>query len=185
MSSPEPARQSAQRVRKEAMAATFLADCEGTEALFVAEYKGIDVASMAQLRAQVRAAGGRVRVVKNTVAKRVVSQIPALAPLADSLSGQVLYGSGPSAPAVAKALKGFAKEHEELKVRAGAMDGTLIDAAGVGRLADLPPRDVMLAVLAGTLNAPIAKLARTLGEVPAKLARALASVRDSRGEGGA
>ena len=186
MSAPKTDSQKDQRQRKQAMAAAFQADCDGTEALFVAEYSGLDVATLAVLRAQARAAGGRVRVVKNTVAKRVLAENPGLAPLADSLVGQLIYGSGQSAPTIAKVLKEFAKEHEELSIKAGVMDGSLIDANGVMRMADLPPREQLLGILAGALAAPVAKLARTLGELPASLARTLSAVRDARAseEGG-
>lgn len=180
MSAPEATTASPQRLRKQEMAAQFVADCEDTEALFIADYSGIDVAGMSVLREQARAAGGRVRVVKNTVAKRVLADIPALAPLAESLSGQLLYGSGGSATTIAKVLKDFAGDNEALEIKAGVMDGALIDAAGVKRIADLPSREQLLGMLAGTLNAPIAKLARTLAEVPSSLARALAAVRDAK-----
>ena len=186
MSTPKTDRQKNQRQRKQAMAAAFQADCVGTEALFVAEYTGLDVEALSVLRAQARESGGRVRVVKNSVAKRVLAENPGLAPLADSLAGQLIYGTGQSAPSIAKVLKNFAKEHEELSIKAGVMDGSLIDASGVRRLADLPSREQMLGILAGALAAPIAKLARTLGELPASLARSLSAVRDAKAneEGG-
>ena len=173
---------SVHRVRKEAMAEAFRSDCEGSEAIFVADYSGLDVPSLGELRQKARDAGGRVRVVKNSVARRVVGEKPDFAPLAESLKGQLIYGSGPSATDVAKTLKDFAADHEELELIAGVMGGTLIDKDGVKRIAALPPRDQMIAILAGTLGAPIAALARSLSEVPSSLARVISAVRDAKND---
>ena len=82
--------------------------------------------------------------------------------------------------AVAKVLSKFAKDHEALKITAGAMNGVALSEAEILTLATMPGRDELLAKLLGTLQAPIQKLAQTLNEVPASFARALAAVRDNR-----
>lgn len=171
---------SAQRRRKMAMRELFAKDCADAEGIFIAEYAGIDVPELAQLRNAARDAGGRVRVVKNSVAKLALNERDDFAQLADRLSGQLLYGSSPSAQAIAKVLADFAKNNESLKLKGGVISGAFMDAEQVARLAKLPGRDQLLGIVAGTLNAPIAGLARTLKNVTASLARALAAVRDSQ-----
>ena len=153
---PTTGSSSVQRQRKERMFAEFASDCANTEGLFVAVYTGLDVASLSELRLAAKAAGGRVRVVKNSIAKRVLAQTR-FAPLVADLHGQLLYGIGVTAPALAKAFQDFAKDHEELVLRGGILDSTVLDADSVWRLANLPNRDQMLGILAGTLNAPIVK----------------------------
>ena len=172
-------RLSVQRRRKEAMRELFEQDCSQAEGVFVAAYAGLDVAEIMALRRGARQADCRIRVVKNTVAKRVLAADERFAALASSLKGPLLYGSG-SAPAVAKLLRDFAKDHDHLKIVAGAVDGQLLDEEQVGRFASLPSKEQLYGIVAGTLNAPIVKLARTLAEVPSALARALAAVRDGK-----
>lgn len=180
MTTPVTSTVSKQRQRKEQMLAAFANLCTDAEGIFVAEYSGIEVAALADLRQRARAAGGEMRVVKNTVAKIALKENAKFAPLADQLHGHLIYGVATSAPALAKAMRDFADEHEQLVMRAGAMDGELLAAAQIQKLAELPSRDEMLGILAATLNAPITKLARTLAEVPAALARSLAAVRDNK-----
>ncbi|MBF2735615.1 MAG: 50S ribosomal protein L10 [Betaproteobacteria bacterium AqS2] len=181
MSAPAAAeRMSVQRRRKVGMAELFAADCGAAEGVFVAAYAGLSVADMMALRRSARAADCRVRVVKNTVAKRVLAADERFAALASSLQGPLLYGTGASAPAVAKMLRDFAKENDSLKLVAGAVDGGVLDVAQVEKFASLPSRDELRGILAATLNAPIAKLARTLADAPGRLARAVAAVRDGK-----
>lgn len=171
---------SKQRLRKDAMLVSFREMCAEADGLFVAEYTGINVADLAVLRQAVKDAGGEMRVIKNTVAKIALKEDKRFAPLVERLQGQLIYGAGASAPALAKAMRDFAKEHEELKFRGGAMGGEILEPIQIEKLADLPSREEMLGILAGTLNAPITKLARTLAEVPAAFARAVAAVRDAK-----
>ena len=167
---------SVQRRRKIDALEEFQKMCDNTEGLFIASYTGLDVTQLTALRRSVREAGGQIKVLKNSVAKRVISERPQLAPLAERLRGQLLYGVGPSAPAVAKALCDFAKEQEAMEVQGGAFAGSVLEPEQCLHLANLPSRDALLARLAGTLNAPLTKLASILQELPASLARALAAV---------
>ena len=80
----------------------------------------------------------------------------------------------------AKVLSEFAKEQELFVIRGGAMPNSLMSAKDIKALALLPSREELLAKLAGTLQAPIAKLVRTMNEVPGKFVRALAAVRDAK-----
>ncbi len=184
MSAVQPAagRMSIARARKVRMAEDFAQLVDGCEAVLAAQCDGLSVAAMEQLRASAREAGGRVKVVKKTVAGRVLAANSEFAPLAGQLAGQLLFAAAPSAPALAKALRDFASENEGLRIAGGAMQGSYLTVQQCAVLAALPTREELLAKLAGTLAAPAAKLARTLAAGPAGFARALAAVCDSRGE---
>jgi len=80
----------------------------------------------------------------------------------------------------ARLLKDFAKEHDKLEVTMLSVGGELLAASDIDRLAKLPTRDQALAILAGTLRAPVEKLVRTMNEVPGKLVRTVAAVRDQK-----
>ena len=179
----EAAPMSVQKTRKLRMGEEFAQLLADSEVVLAARYDGLTVADLEKLRAETRAAGGRLKVIKNTVASRVLAGNPDFAPLADKLSGQLIYGVAPSAPALAKAMSSFAKENESLRLVAGAMQGSALAGEQITALATLPSREQLLAQLAGTLAAPVAKLARTLQEIPSSLARALAAV--GKADGGA
>ena len=82
--------------------------------------------------------------------------------------------------ALAKVVTEFCKDHEVLKVKVGAMEGALINDQTIKALARLPGREELLAMLVGTMRAPIDKFVRTLNEIPTQFVRALTAVRDSR-----
>ena len=172
---------SVQRQRKVRMGEQFALMIADSEAVLAARCDGLTVAQLERLRVEAGAVGGRLRVVKNSVAGRVLAANPDFAPLADKLSGQLIYGAAESAPALAKAMSAFAKDNEKLRIVAGAMRGSALGADQISQLATLPSREEMLARLAGTLAAPASKLARTLQEIPSSLARVLVQVRDRSG----
>jgi large subunit ribosomal protein L10 len=148
-------------------------------AIVVAEYRGLDVESVTQLRKQARLQGVQLRVFKNTLARRAVTGTP-FAGLSDKLVGPLVYGLGPDPVAVAKVLSGFAKVNEKLVIKAGAMANFVMDENAVKNLATMPSREELLAKLMATMQAPIGQFVRTLNEVPARLVRTLAAVRDAR-----
>lgn len=151
----------------------------GAQAIVVAEYRGLDVEAVTKLRKQARSQGVRLRVLKNTLARRAVSDTP-FAGLADKLVGPLMYGFSADPVAAAKVLAGFAKDNDKLVVKGGAMPNSVLDEAGVKALATLPSREELLAKLMATMRAPIGQFVRTLNEVPARLVRTLAAVRDAK-----
>ena len=156
----------------------------GAEAVIVAQNNGLAAGEMAGLRDRLRDSGGRARVMKNTLARRALADSP-FAALTEGLSGPLIYGAGPDPAALAKVFRDLAGENDKLVLRGGALKNAAMDAAGVRALADLPGREQLLAVLAGTMSAPATKLVRTLNEVPTQFVRALAAVRDAKAaEGG-
>jgi len=139
-----------------------------------AEYRGLSVGEMTELRVQARQSDVYLKVVKNTLAKRAVEGTD-FECLKSSLSGPLILAFSREDPgAAARVIKGFAKDHESLKAVAVALGGELYSAADLDRVAALPTLDEARGKLLGTLMAPLSQLVRTLAEPPAMLARTLA-----------
>jgi len=146
----------------------------------VAEYRGLTVTQMTELRKQARASGVYLRVVKNTLARRALEGTN-FAPLGDRLVGPLVLGFSMQEPgAAARLFKDFAKSHDKFQIKAVAITGQVLDAADVDRVANLPTRDQAIAMLMGVMKAPIEKFVRTVNEPVAKLARTFAAVRDQK-----
>ncbi|MFA5665018.1 50S ribosomal protein L10 [Castellaniella sp.] len=145
----------------------------------VAEYRGLDVASVTVLRKTARESGVYLRVLKNTLVRRALSGTP-FEGLSGQLAGPLMYAISPDPVAAAKVLAEFAKTNEKLVITGGALPNSLLTSDGVKALATMPSRDELLSRLLGTMQAPIAQFVRTLNEVPTKFVRGLAAVRDQK-----
>jgi large subunit ribosomal protein L10 len=165
--------------QKQAVVAEVSGELAKAQAVILAEYRSIPVKDMTELRRKARGSGIYLRVLKNTLARRAVADTP-FKGLSEKMVGPLAYGISSDPVAVAKVLQGFAKEHEKFVIRAGAMRNVVMSPREVADLARLPGRQELLATLAATLQAPIAKFVRTLNEVPGKFARTLAAVRDKK-----
>ena len=165
--------------QKKAVVAEVSAHVAKAQAIVVAEYRGLEVGNMTELRREARKTGVYLRVLKNTLARRAVSGTP-FEKLTDQLTGPLIYGISSDPVATAKLLDRFAKGNDKLVIRAGAMPNAVISAKEVKALASLPSRDELIARLLGAMQAPIAQFARTLNEVPSRFARTLAAVRDKQ-----
>ena len=165
--------------QKQAVVAEVAAKLALAQAVIVAEYRGLDVGRVTQLRAKARKSGLYLRVLKNTLARRAVKGTP-FESLSDQMVGPLMYGITADPVAGAKVLSEFARENELFVIRGGAMPGSRMSDKDVKALALLPSREQLLAKLVGTLQAPVAKLVRTMNEVPARFARTLAAYRDSK-----
>ena len=165
--------------QKQAAVAEVAAQLGKAQAVIVAEYRGLDVGAVTDLRAKARKSGLYLRVLKNTLARRAVKGTP-FEPLTDQMAGPLMYGIAQDPVAGAKVLAAFAKDHEKFVIRGGAMPNVLMSVKDVKALATLPSREELLAKLVVTMQAPITKLVRTMNEVPGKFVRALAAVRDAR-----
>src|SRR4051812_15396947 len=161
------------------MVAEVAAKLAAAQAVIVAEYRGLDVGRLTQLRAKARKSGLYLRVLKNTLARRAVKGTP-FEKLADKMVGPLMYGIAADPVAGAKVLSDFARDNESFVIRGGAMANAVMSDKDIKALAQLPSREELLARLMGTMQAPVAKLARTLNEVPGKFVRTLAAYRDSR-----
>lgn len=165
--------------QKKAVVAEISAEVAKAQAIVVAEYRGLEVGNMTDLRRQARKSGVYLRVLKNTLARRAVSGTP-FEKLSEQMTGPLIYGISPDPVATAKVLNEFSKTNEKFVIKAGAMPNSVISAKEVKALATMPSREELLAKLLGTMQAPIAQFARTLNEVPARFVRTLAAVRDQK-----
>ena len=146
------------------------------------DYKGITVPQVTELRRQVRAAGGRYRVVKNTLAKRAAAGT-SLSPLTEHFSGPTAVVFTKTDPvAVAKAITTFAKSAPTLTVKAAIVQGKAVNASAVGDLASLPSKAELYAKLLFVLQAPMQQLVTVLSAVPRDLMNVLAAVERKKNE---
>jgi large subunit ribosomal protein L10 len=160
-----------------------LADADGA---VLTEYRGLTVAELAELRQGLSAAGGDYKVYKNTLVRLAVADGPQ-APITDLLTGPtaIAFVKG-DVSAVAKTLRDFARANPNLVVKGGMVGAGVLSASDINVLADLPPRDTLLAQLAGALAAPLQQLAGLVQALPRNLAYGLSALIDQRqaaGEG--
>lgn len=149
------------------------------QSVIIAEYRGLDVASVTALRKTARESGVYLRVLKNTLVRRALADTP-FEGLSSQLVGPLMYAISTDPVAAAKVLAEFAKSNDKLVIKGGAMPNSQLDVEGVKALATMPSRDELLAKLMGTMQAPITQFVRTLNEVPTKFVRGLAAVRDQK-----
>lgn len=165
--------------QKQAMVSEISAKLAGAQSVIVAEYRGLNVESVTQLRSKARKSGVYLRVLKNTLARRAVQGTP-FEKLSEQMVGPLMYGISQDPVAGARVLFEFAKENERFVIKAGAMPNAVMSAQDVKALASLPGREQLLATLLGTMQAPVAKLVRTMNEVPGKFVRTLAALKEQR-----
>lgn len=166
------------RENKQQIIAELHDKLQAAKAVFLADFRGMDVGSATELRNALRKADVEYKVVKNTLLelaskdtdKEVLSQ----------------YYKGPTAVALsyddpvaaAKVLSRYAKEMQnEFKLKAGVLTGKPISIADIQALADLPSREVLIAKMLGSMNAPVSNFVGTLAAIPASFVRALDAVR--------
>ena len=145
----------------------------------VTHYRGLTVAQMGTLRRDLRSAKVHMQVVKNTLARRAAEGTGFTA-AEEFFSGPTAIAYGNDPVALAKALSDFAKKNDALKILGGVLDGKRLGEADVKALASLPSREVLLAKMLGSMQAPLSGFVRTLNEVPASFARTLAAIRDQK-----
>jgi large subunit ribosomal protein L10 len=146
---------------KKAVVAEVSAKVAAAQTIVLAEYSGLPVAHLTRLRAQARASGVYLRVLKNTLVRRAVEG-GVFASLADQMTGPLIYSMSEDPVAAAKVLNNFAKTNDKLLLRAGSFAGELLDKAGVQALASIPSRDELLGQLLGIMQAPVAGFACAL-----------------------
>ena len=150
-----------------------------------AEYRGLTVSQMTELRLKARSAGVYVRVVKNTLARKAVAgtSFECLGPV---LKGPLVLAFSKDDPgAAARVVKAFAKDNDKLIARALSLGGQLLAGSELDKVASLPSREQALSQLMGVMRAPIQKLVAMLAATPSKLVRTLAAVRDQKQAAGA
>lgn len=141
-----------------------------------AEYRGLTVAQMTELRFQARKNNVYLRVVRNTLARKALKGTE-FECLSEALTGPLFLAFSQEDPgAAARVLREAVKENEKLKVRALAIGGQLLGANKLDAIASLPTRDQAIAMLMSVMQAPVTQLVRTLAEPTAQMVRALAAI---------
>ena len=147
-----------------------------------AEYRGLTVAEMTELREKAKQSGVYLRVVRNTLARRAVEGT-GLECVQDRLKGPLVLAFSRDEPgAAARVVRDYAKSNDKLIVSFVAFDGQAMDASAIDRLASLPTREEALGTLASVLLAPMTRLARTIAEPHASLARVVDAMRADRAD---
>lgn len=154
------------------------------DAVLLTEYRGINVSELASLRRALREAGGEYKVYKNTLVRRATNELGL--DLDEHLTGPtaiafVPAGGGGDPVTVAKALRDFAKGNPNLVVKAGVLGDKLLSAADTKALADVAPREELLAKLAGLMAAPMQQFAGLLQALPRNFAYGLAALIEQGG----
>jgi large subunit ribosomal protein L10 len=145
-----------------------------------AEYRGLSVTQLTALRKKARESGVYVRVVKNTLARKAVEGTE-FACMQEGLVGPLIIAFSLEDPgAAARLISDFAKGNDKLVTKLVAVGGKAYGASELERLSKLPTRDQAIAILMGTMKAPVEKFVRTLAEPTAKMVRTVAAIRDQK-----
>jgi len=152
---------------KKAVVAEVSAKVASAQTIVLAEYRGIEVGPMTDLRAKARSNGVYLRVLKNTLARRAVEGT-AFSSLASEMTGPLIYAISEDAVAAAKVINDFAKANDKLVIKAGNYAGSSLDKAAVTALANIPTKEVLIAQLLGVMQAPVSGFARALAALAAK-----------------
>ena len=145
-----------------------------------AEYRGLTVAEMTELRVKAREKGVYLRVVQNNLARRAVKDTE-FECISDALVGPLVLGFSQEDPgSAARVMSDFAKDNDKLVIRIVSIGGQLLAPEQVAAVAALPTRDEALSLLMAVMKAPVEKFVRTLAEPHAKLVRTVAAVRDQK-----
>ncbi|HBG92314.1 MAG TPA: 50S ribosomal protein L10 [Nitrospiraceae bacterium] len=150
------------------------------KAVVLTDYKGLTVAELFELRRLLRGAGIEYKVVKNTLA-RAASAKTSLSVISDLLKGPVGIAIGYADPAqVAKKIIEYSKKNNKLKVSGGVVEGMLCNAEDIKSIAALPPREILLGMLAGVFNAPLSKMAAALSATVGSFAYAAEALKNKK-----
>ncbi len=149
------------RNEKAAVVSDVAAQAAKSQTLALAEYRGLTVEALNQLRVNARDKGVYLHVLKNTLARRAVAGTPFEA-ASEAMVGPLIYGFSEDAVAAAKVIADFAKTNDKLIIKGGAYGGKALDVNGVKALASVPSKEVLLSQLAGLLKSPVQRTAAVL-----------------------
>jgi len=170
---------------KKALVAEVAEVASKAHSVVAAEYRGLTVGQMTELRSKARKQGVYMRVVKNTLARKALAGT-SFESVGPKLKGPLVLAFSKDDPgAAARVVKDFAKSNEKLVATLVSLGGQILPGAELEKVASLPTREQALSMLLGVLKAPIQKLAGTLAAPASKLVRTVAAVREQRQAAGA
>jgi large subunit ribosomal protein L10 len=150
---------------------------ESSGVVVVSHYEGLTVAEMQDLRAQMREAGGSVRVAKNRLAKIALEGKPC-AGIADLMTGMTVLSFSEDPVAAAKVSEEYAKKNDKFVILGGAMGDTILDRAGVKAVSEMPSREELIASIAGCIGAPASNIAGAIGAPASNIASILSTIEE-------
>jgi large subunit ribosomal protein L10 len=174
------------RTQKESLVSGIRERIDRAPVMYLTDFTGLSVKQMTELRRTLKRSGAEYVVVKNRLAARAVAEAEGMPDLGESLTGPtgLVFGYDDVVGA-AKVLSDFAKAHDSKPAfKLGVMDRKLLDPSQIDRLAQLPPREVLLAQLAGAFEAPMAQLAAALGAKLQEMVGLLDALREQRAKAG-
>lgn len=152
-----------------------------TSSTILADYRGLSVAEMTDLRKKLRGANAEFRVVKNTLFKRAADGLLPVEELSSFLEGPTAIGFSKGDPiASAKILVEYAKDHKAFNLKVGVVDGTVYNVAQIEQLSKIPSREVLISQMLGSLNGPITGLVGTLNGILSNFVFTLQAVADKK-----
>ena len=167
------------KTEKQTIVDDLAARLKAARSVYVTDFAGLNVAKVTDLRRRLRKAGVEYVVIKNTLARRALDGA-GVAGLDQYLSGNTALALAGDASAAAKVLSDFARENQKPEVRGGVVEGRAVSPAQVKRLASLPPREVLLAELGATMQAPMAGFLGVLQALLSNFAGALEALKTQR-----
>ena len=150
---------------------------ESSGVVVVSHYEGLTVAEMQDLRAQMREAGGSVRVAKNRLARIALEGTPCEG-IADLMTGMTVLSYSEDPVAAAKVSEAFAKKNSKLAILGGAMGSTILDRDGVKAVSEMPSREELIASIAGCIGAPASNIAGAIGAPASNIASILSTIEE-------
>jgi large subunit ribosomal protein L10 len=171
------------REEKEQLVQALHEELGNSQAVFVTDYMGLTVEKITRLRREIRGAGGSYRVVKNTLLRRASEETPAKGIEQFFVGPTAVAVAKTDAVAVAKALVNFARDNEEFEVQAGMLGLRPVTAAEIQELAKMPPREVLLARMLGSLNAPVGNFVGVLSAMVSQLVYVLKAIENKKSQG--
>jgi len=170
---------------KKALVAEVAEVAQKAQSVVAAEYRGLTVSQMTELRSKARKSGVYMRVVKNTLARKALAGT-SFESVGPKLKGPLVLAFSKDDPgAAARVVKDFAKVNEKLVATLVSLGGQVLPGAELEKVASLPTREQALSMLLGVLKAPMQKLAGTLAAPASKLVRTVAAVREQKQAAGA
>jgi large subunit ribosomal protein L10 len=174
------------RTKKESFVGELRERMNRAPVLYLTDFTGLNVKAMTELRSSLRKSGAEYVVVKNRLAQRVFEEMEGFPDISEGLTGPTGFVFGyEDAAAAAKALSDFAKTHDQRPTfKLGVMENRVLQPEQVEKIAKLPPREQLLAELAGAFEAPMAQLAAVLGAKLQETAGLFDALKEERAKAG-